>query len=118
MPAARGSDPEAPWLFLIHQLPPRPAYLRVKTARRLLRTGAVAVKNTVYVLPRSDQSREDFQWLVQEIVRGGGEALVCETRLVEGLKADLVHAVRAFGRTPGFTAAATENARRINMPVE
>jgi predicted permease len=27
-------------------------------------------------------------------------------RLVDGLKTDLVHAVRAFGRTPGFTAAA------------
>jgi hypothetical protein len=81
-----GSGGKNRWLLLIHQLPPKPAYLRVKIARRLLRTGAIAIKNTVYVLPNNDQSREDFQWIVQEIVRGGGEALVCESRLVVGLQ--------------------------------
>jgi len=86
MSKARQDEPEGRWLFLIHQLPPRPAYLRVKVARRLLRTGAVAVKNTVYVLPKSDQAHEDLQWIAQEIRREGGEALVCETRLVDGLK--------------------------------
>jgi len=74
------------WLFLIHQIPPKPAYLRVKIARRLPRTGAVAVKNTVYALPRNDQAREDFQWIAQEIARSGGEAMVCEATLVEGLR--------------------------------
>jgi hypothetical protein len=83
---SNGSHGNSRWLLLIHQLPPKPAYLRVKIARRLLRTGAIAIKNTVYVLPNNEQSREDFQWLVQEIVRGGGEALVCEARLVVGLR--------------------------------
>ena len=32
--------------------------------------GAVAVKNSVYVLPRSDQAFEDFQWVRREIVDG------------------------------------------------
>jgi hypothetical protein len=81
---SNGSHGNNRWLLLIHQLPPKPAYLRVKIARRLLRSGAIAIKNTVYVLPNNEQSREDFQWLVQEIVRGGGEALVCEARLVVG----------------------------------
>jgi hypothetical protein len=52
---------EGRWLLLIHQIPPRPAYLRVKTARRLHQVGAVAIKNTVYALPRSDEAREDFE---------------------------------------------------------
>ena len=34
------------WLMLIHQLPPKPAYLRVKIWRRLQALGAVAVKNS------------------------------------------------------------------------
>ena len=39
------------WLLLIHQLPAKPAYLRVKIWRRLQGIGAVAVKNAVHVLP-------------------------------------------------------------------
>src|SRR5712671_7627909 len=75
----------APWLLLVHQLPPKPAYLRVKVWRRLQGLGAVSVKNSVYVLPTSEQAREDFQWLLREIERGGGEGMVCEASLVGGL---------------------------------
>jgi hypothetical protein len=73
------------WLVLIHQLPPEPAYLRVKVARRLQRIGAVAIKNTVYVLPATDQALEDMQWTIAEIRAGGGEANLCESRFVDGL---------------------------------
>jgi hypothetical protein len=73
------------WLMLIHQLPPKPAYLRVKIWRRLQALGAVAVKNSVYALPRSEQALEDFQWVVREISEGGGEGAVCEAHFVEGL---------------------------------
>jgi len=45
----------------------------------------VSVKNSVYVLPTSDQAREDFQWLLREIEHGGGEGMVCEASLVDGL---------------------------------
>src|SRR5436305_8235182 len=64
------------WLLLIHQLPPKPNYLRVKIARHMQRIGAVAIKNTVYVLPAADSSLEDFQWALREIRDGGGEANV------------------------------------------
>src|SRR5258707_12021007 len=75
----------ASWLLLVHQLPPKPAYLRVKVWRRLQGLGAIAVKNSVYVLPASEQTREDFQWLLREIEHGGGEGMVCEASLVDGL---------------------------------
>src|SRR5919112_1163083 len=39
------------WLLLVHQIPPKPDYFRVKVRRRLQRIGAVALKNSVYVLP-------------------------------------------------------------------
>ena len=78
MPAdPSGSVPGAgPWLLRIHQIPPKPDYLRVKVGRRLQRIGAVAVKNSVYVLPGSDQSAEDFEWVRAEVVEGGGDAFV------------------------------------------
>jgi hypothetical protein len=78
--------------MLVHQLPPLPSNLRVRTWRRLQELGAVAVKQSVYVLPDSPESREDFEWLKVEIEGAGGEAIVyaadhvdpaAETALIE-----------------------------------
>ena len=76
---------EARWLLLIHQVPPKPDYFRVKVWRRLQRLGAVPIKNSVYVLPRSVDAVEDFQWQLREIVADGGEASICEAAFVDGL---------------------------------
>jgi hypothetical protein len=72
------------WLLLIHHLPPKPAYLRAKVGRRLQRIGALAIKNSVYVLPARDGAYEDFQWLRQEIEQGGGTAAICQASFLEG----------------------------------
>src|SRR5258707_15107433 len=75
----------APWLLLTPQLPAKPAYARVKVWRRLQALGAVTVKGAVYALPANVETREDFAWLAKEIVESGGEAIVCEATLVDGL---------------------------------
>jgi hypothetical protein len=51
----------------------------------LQRLGAISVKNSVYVLPANEQALEDFQWLLREIEQGGGEGMVCEAHLIDGL---------------------------------
>jgi hypothetical protein len=85
-PAIDGKSRAAsPWLLLVHQLPPRPAYLRVKIWRRLQDLGAVSLKSSVYVLPAGAQAREDFQWLLREIERDGGAGAICEVRMVGGM---------------------------------
>lgn len=52
--------------------------------------GSVAIKQSVYVLPQSDQTYEDFSWILKEIIEGGGEANMSETRFVEGLTDDQI----------------------------
>ena len=69
------------WLLLIHQLPAQPAYLRVTIWRRLQGIGVIPLKNGVHVLPMNEETQEDFEWLLREIRKGGGEAVVCEARL-------------------------------------
>jgi hypothetical protein len=64
------------WLLLAHQLPTRSSNARVKTWRRLQQVGAMPTRNSVYVLPNTEQSREDFEWIRSEIVALGGEATV------------------------------------------
>src|SRR5262245_7667528 len=81
------------WLLLIHQLPAKPAYLRVKIWRRLQGIGAIAVKNAVHVLPMNEETQEDFEWLLREIREGGGEAFVCEARLIDGLSDQEIRAL-------------------------
>ena len=82
-----------PWLLLIHQLPPKPDYLRVKVRRRLHRIGAVPLRGSVYVLPATEEAREDFQWLQEEIRAEGGEAIVCEASFVVGISDEEVRAM-------------------------
>ena len=96
------------WLLLIHQIPPKPAYLRVKVGRRLQGLGAVPVKNSVYVLPRSEQALEDFHWVRAEIVAGGGDASVCEAGFLEGLSDQAVEALFNAARDADYAEVGKE----------
>jgi hypothetical protein len=96
------------WLLLIHQIPPSPAYFRAKVGRRLGKLGAVAIKNSVYVLPFGDQSQEDFQWLAREIAAEGGEATLCKATFVEGLRDDQIETLFQTARDADYAAIAEE----------
>src|SRR5882672_900966 len=103
------SQPASPrWILLIHQLPPAPAYLRVKTARQLQKIGAVAVKNSVYVLPNADSANETFAWLSKEIAAGGGEATLCESSFVGGTSNEAIEALFHAARGKDYQELANE----------
>jgi len=84
------------------------AYLRVKVGRRLARVGAVPLKNSVYILPHSDSSFEDFQWLRHEIIESGGDATVVEAQFVEGLSDSDVESLFRDARDSDYAAIAEE----------
>ncbi|MBI3709916.1 MAG: chromate resistance protein [Proteobacteria bacterium] len=107
-----GGDQEPRWLLLIHQIPPKPAYLRVKVWRRLQRLGAAALKNSVYVLPARDSTLEDFQWVRREIVDEGGDATICAARFVDGLSDEQVQALFHAARDSEYGQIVDE-ARRL-----
>lgn len=79
--------------MLVHQIPPKPAYLRVKIGRRLARIGSVALKNSVYLLPAREACQEDFQWVLREIRGCGGDATLMRALFIEGLTALQVQAL-------------------------
>ncbi|HEU0015097.1 MAG TPA: Chromate resistance protein ChrB, partial [Longimicrobium sp.] len=96
------------WLLLIHQIPPRPSSVRVKVWRRLQRLGAVAVKNSVYVLPATEEAREDFEWVLREITDAGGDAVLCEATLAAGLSDDEVEDLFRAARRADYERLAAE----------
>ncbi len=107
-------DQTGRWLMLIHQIPPKPAYLRVKVGRRLARIGAVALKNTVYVLPRSEGAQEDFQWVLREVTAAGGEATLLDAHLVDGLSDAEVEALFRDARDADYAEVA-QDARALEQ---
>jgi hypothetical protein len=96
------------WLLLIHQLPPKPAYFRVKIWRRLQSLGAVAIKSSVYALPMNEETQEDFEWLLREIEEGGGEGSLCEARFMDGLSDAQVTALFNEAREADYEELAKE----------
>jgi hypothetical protein len=62
-----------PWIILIYSLPAKPSGKRVSIWKKLKRIGAVLLKNSVYILPYSDELYERLQWLVQEIQAADGD---------------------------------------------
>ena len=96
------------WLLLIHQIPTKPAYFRVKIWRRLQSVGAVAIKNSVYVILKTDDTLEDFQWILREIVQGGGEASICAATFIEGLTDEQVEALFNAARDADYFQVAEE----------
>lgn len=101
---AKNSAKQHEWILLIHQLPPKPTNLRVRTWRKLQKLGAVAIKNSVYVLPANEKTHEDFQWLKQEIESAGGEATVFQAGLVAGAADDEIIATFRKARDEEFAA--------------
>jgi hypothetical protein len=108
----RDADSPPRWILLIHSIPPRPNYLRVKVGRRLQKLGAVAVKNSVYAMPRSEGAREDLEWIAHEIASDGGEASLCESRFIGGLTDDAIEQQFRFARQRDYLEA-TKLARRL-----
>jgi len=72
------------WLMLVHQLPREPPGVRVRIWRRLQAIGALPLKSSVYLLPESDETREDFEWLVREIGAAGAAASLLRSSLLAG----------------------------------
>ncbi|MEW9668065.1 Chromate resistance protein ChrB [Ammoniphilus sp. 3BR4] len=82
------------WLHLLYKLPRNPSKIRVFVWRKLKRLGAVLLHESVWCLPSTPKTREQFQWLVVEIQELGGEASLWESRLVLGGQDEII--IREF----------------------
>ena len=117
-PAAGGRR----WLLFGHQLPSHPSNLRVATWRRLQQLGALPLKQAVYALPDTPETREDFEWLKAEVEGAGGEASVFAAGHVDPWADDtLVEAFRrarqdAYEALAGEVEAALKGAGASRRP--
>jgi hypothetical protein len=73
------------WVLLLPTIPSADTSARVKIWRQLQKVGAIALKNSVYVLPNRDECVEAFQWVAQELTQLGGQASLCEGQFFDGV---------------------------------
>jgi hypothetical protein len=101
------------WLLFVHQLPATLSNLRVSTWRRLQQLGAMSLKQAVYVLPDTPNTREDFEWLRSEVKGAGGEASVFAADSVDAWSDDaLVEEFRRSGQA-AYASLARDAARAL-----
>jgi len=68
------------WLLCSYRLPREPSRLRLAVWRRLRRIGAAMVHDGLWVLPSDAKTREDSEWLAEEIEERGGTVMLWEAR--------------------------------------
>ena len=81
---ARQAD-SAGWLLLVFSLPSKRTSERVEVWRRLKRIGALPLGPPGYVLPRTQQNQEHFEWLAAAIRGYKGQASVIQVQAIDDL---------------------------------
>ena len=102
----KGDGQETTWLVLFHQFPQDPGSLRVRIWRRLQSIGAVAVRNSMYVLPLNEQAREDFEWILRELLAGAADGAILESKFVGGMSDSQIRGLFAAARDTDYVALA------------
>jgi hypothetical protein len=94
------------WVVLVHRIPPRPLYFRAKIRQRLEQVGAIALKNSVYLLPQRPETVEDLQWIAQEVAAGGGESHLFTADFLDPAQHDAARARFDAARAADYEAVA------------
>jgi hypothetical protein len=62
------------WVLLLYRLPREPSTPRITLWRKLRRLGALQLLDGLVALPLNAQSREQLEWLADEVIEAGGES--------------------------------------------
>lgn len=64
------------WVLFAYRLPREPSTPRIALWRRLKRLGVGQLLDGLVALPLESRTREQFEWLADEVVEAGGEATI------------------------------------------
>jgi hypothetical protein len=76
IPAPAGEAGAGRWVLLAYRMPREPSRPRIAVWRKLERLGVARLGDGLVALPADARTREQFDWLADEIGEGGGSASV------------------------------------------
>ena len=83
------------WVFLAYRLPREPSTPRTSVWRKLRRLGAAQLLDGLVALPAGPRTREQFEWLADEIVAAGGDASLWLAEAADrAVERDLIDQIR------------------------
>jgi hypothetical protein len=68
--------PDQRWVLFAYSLPREPSTPRIALWRRIRQLGAVQLGDGLVALPLDARTREQFDWLAEDVEEAGGEATV------------------------------------------
>jgi len=84
------------WVFLAYRLPREPSTPRITLWRKLRRVGAAQLLDGLVALPAEPRTKEQFEWLADEIVEAGGDASLWLAEAADrSVEADLIAQIRS-----------------------
>jgi hypothetical protein len=96
------------WVLLAYRLPREPSGPRVTVWRKLRRLGVVQVLDGLVALPADSRTREQLEWLADEVVEAGGESWVWLGRLGSGSQERVLAARMAEAVAVDYEAVITD----------
>jgi hypothetical protein len=69
------------WVLLAYRIPREPSTPRITVWRKFKRLGAIQVVDGLVALPLDARTKEQLEWLGDEILEAGGEATIWTARL-------------------------------------
>jgi hypothetical protein len=67
---------KASWVLLCYRLPREPSTPRIAVWRKLKRLGVVQLVDGMVALPADARTREQLEWIAEEISQAGGDASI------------------------------------------
>jgi hypothetical protein len=64
------------WVLLSYRVPREPSTPRIAVWRTLRRLGVARLNDGLVTLPADARTREQLEWLAEEVVQAGGEAAI------------------------------------------
>lgn len=117
---APGGGEVGRWVLLSYRLPREPSTPRIGIWRELERLGVARLGDGLVALPADARTREQFEWLAEEIVEAGGVATVWlatpssaaqERAIAESMRAARAAEYRAVIEQAGVAAASGDAER-------
>src|SRR6266508_2329191 len=65
-----------PWVLLAYRIPREPSTPRITVWRKLRRLGVVQLVDGLVALPADSRTREQLEWVADQVVEAGGEASI------------------------------------------